>query len=147
MAFNKNDKADGSKVRRGGMRRRKKVCVFCGEKNGVIDYKEIRFRERKDPSQKNYRKLRKAPESSDGCDQESTSSVPDALHLRVIAYLRTIWSAAVRPRAFFYIIFSYNRKKFFEEEKEGNVRIIRTFVRGRDMPQGPPGPSGTQKSA
>ena len=41
MAFNKNDKADGAKVRRsGGMRRRKKVCVFCGEKNGVIDYKD-----------------------------------------------------------------------------------------------------------
>ena len=29
MAFNKNDKADGAKVRRGGaVRRRKKVCVF-----------------------------------------------------------------------------------------------------------------------
>lgn len=41
MAFNKNDKADGAKVRRpGGMRRRKKVCVFCGEKNGEIDYKD-----------------------------------------------------------------------------------------------------------
>ena len=33
MAFNKTDKADGAKVRRGGMRRRKKVCVFCGDKN------------------------------------------------------------------------------------------------------------------
>lgn len=40
MAFNKGDKADASKVRRGGMRRRKKVCVFCGEKNGTIDYKD-----------------------------------------------------------------------------------------------------------
>ena len=40
MAFNKTDKADGAKVRRGGMRRRKKVCVFCGDKNGVIDYKD-----------------------------------------------------------------------------------------------------------
>ena len=35
MAYNKNDKADGAKFRRGGMRRRKKVCVFCGEKNGT----------------------------------------------------------------------------------------------------------------
>ena len=33
MAFNKNDKADGSKMRRGGMRRRKKVCLFCVENN------------------------------------------------------------------------------------------------------------------
>ena len=40
MAFNKGDKADASKVRRGGIRRRKKVCVFCGEKNGTIDYKD-----------------------------------------------------------------------------------------------------------
>ena len=39
MAFNKTDKADGAKVRRGGMRRRKKVCVFCGKDN-VIDYKD-----------------------------------------------------------------------------------------------------------
>lgn len=40
MAFNKGDKTDASKIRRGGMRRRKKVCVFCGDKNGVIDYKD-----------------------------------------------------------------------------------------------------------
>ena len=31
MAFNKTDRPDGAKMRRpGGMRRRKKVCVFCG---------------------------------------------------------------------------------------------------------------------
>ncbi|MBQ7433852.1 MAG: 30S ribosomal protein S18 [Lachnospiraceae bacterium] len=38
MAFNKGDKADSPMKRKGG-RRRKKVCVFCGDKNGVIDYK------------------------------------------------------------------------------------------------------------
>ena len=43
MAFNKNDKADGAKVRRGGaVRRRKKVCVFCSDSaNNVIDYKDV----------------------------------------------------------------------------------------------------------
>ena len=40
MAFNKGDRADASKVRRGGMRRRKKVCVFCAEKIEEIDYKD-----------------------------------------------------------------------------------------------------------
>ena len=41
MAFNKTDRSEGAKMRRpGGMRRRKKVCVFCGDKNGVIDYKD-----------------------------------------------------------------------------------------------------------
>lgn len=40
MAFNKGDRADASKIRRGGIRRRKKVCVFCGKDN-VIDYKDV----------------------------------------------------------------------------------------------------------
>ena len=38
MAFNKSDRPD-SKMKRGGSRRRKKVCVFCGE-NNTIDYKD-----------------------------------------------------------------------------------------------------------
>jgi small subunit ribosomal protein S18 len=39
MAFNKSEKADSPMKRRGGIRRRKKVCVFCG-KDSVIDYKD-----------------------------------------------------------------------------------------------------------
>ena len=39
MAFNKTEQPDGPMKRRGGMRRRKKVCVFCGKDN-VIDYKD-----------------------------------------------------------------------------------------------------------
>ena len=43
MAFNKaqgEDRADAPARRRGPIRRRKKVCVFCGkEKN--IDYKDV----------------------------------------------------------------------------------------------------------
>ena len=39
MAYNKIDKADASMKRKGGIRRRKKVCVFCGKDN-VIDYKD-----------------------------------------------------------------------------------------------------------
>ena len=42
MAFNKDGKSDSSRVRRGGMHRRKKVCVFCGDKNGEIDYKDVK---------------------------------------------------------------------------------------------------------
>ena len=37
MAYNKS--ADGSSMTRRPMRRRKKVCVFCGKDN-VIDYKD-----------------------------------------------------------------------------------------------------------
>lgn len=39
MAFNKSDRPDSPMKRRGGGRRRKKVCVFCGKDN-VIDYKD-----------------------------------------------------------------------------------------------------------
>ena len=39
MAYNKGDK-DGASSRRRPMRRRKKVCVYCVDKNAVIDYKD-----------------------------------------------------------------------------------------------------------
>ena len=39
MAFNKTEKTDSPMRKKGGMRRRKKVCVFCGKYN-VIDYKD-----------------------------------------------------------------------------------------------------------
>ena len=50
MAFNKGDKSDSSRVRRGGMHRRKKVCVFCGDKNGEIDYKDVNKLKREEKS-------------------------------------------------------------------------------------------------
>ena len=39
MAFNKTEKTDSPMRKKGGMRRRKKVCVLCGKDN-VIDYKD-----------------------------------------------------------------------------------------------------------
>jgi len=39
MAYNKAEKSDSPVRRKGGMRRRKKVCVFCGKDN-LIDYKD-----------------------------------------------------------------------------------------------------------
>ena len=39
MAFVKSERPDGPVRKKGGMRRRKKVCVFCGKDN-VIDYKD-----------------------------------------------------------------------------------------------------------
>ena len=40
MAFNKSDSGDAPMIRRGGMHRRTKVCVFCGKDN-TIDYKDV----------------------------------------------------------------------------------------------------------
>ena len=43
MAFNKTDRPDGAKmIRPGVMRRTKKFCVFCRDKNCVIDYKDTK---------------------------------------------------------------------------------------------------------
>ena len=39
MAFNKTEKTDSPLRKKGGMRRGKKVFVFCGKDN-VIDYKD-----------------------------------------------------------------------------------------------------------
>ena len=40
MAYNRDNRGDGPMKRRGGMHRRKKVCVFCG-KDHNIEYKDI----------------------------------------------------------------------------------------------------------
>jgi len=40
MAFNKTERPESPMRRKGGIRRRKKVCVFCGKDN-EIDYKDV----------------------------------------------------------------------------------------------------------
>ena len=40
MAFDKGAKMD-SPMKRRNIRRRKKVCVFCGKENNEIDYKDV----------------------------------------------------------------------------------------------------------
>ena len=41
MAYEKAGKPEGGFKRRGPVRRRKKVCVFCGKENNEIDYKDV----------------------------------------------------------------------------------------------------------
>ena len=41
MAFNKERGDAPAKRRPGSIRRRKKVCVFCGKENACIDYKDV----------------------------------------------------------------------------------------------------------
>ena len=43
MPYNKSEKTERSEapMRRRTVRRRKKVCVFCADKNAVIDYKDV----------------------------------------------------------------------------------------------------------
>ena len=88
MAFNKTERPEGAKMRRpGGMRRRKKVCVFCGDKNGVIDYKDVNKLKRyvsergKNPSPSYHWQLRKAPESFNCSYQARTPHRFNALYM------------------------------------------------------------------
>ena len=41
MAQTKNEKNDAQAKKRTFARRKKKVCVFCADKNSVIDYKDV----------------------------------------------------------------------------------------------------------
>ena len=43
MAYTKTEKSDraDAPMKRRPIRRRKKVCVFCADKNSVIDYKDV----------------------------------------------------------------------------------------------------------
>ena len=45
MAFNKTDRPDFPAKKKGGMRRRKKVCVFCGNDN-ASEYKDSKLLQR-----------------------------------------------------------------------------------------------------
>ena len=40
MAFQRNN--EGGYRRKGGFRRRRKVCVFCGDKDHAISYKDVK---------------------------------------------------------------------------------------------------------
>ena len=41
MPFNKSENRDAAPMKRRPMRRRRKVCVFCSDKNQGIDYKDV----------------------------------------------------------------------------------------------------------
>ncbi|HBE09140.1 MAG: 30S ribosomal protein S18 [Eubacterium sp.] len=41
MPYNKSEQGATATMKRRPMRRRKKVCVFCADKNNEIDYKDV----------------------------------------------------------------------------------------------------------
>ena len=77
MAFNKGDRSDSPMRRKGGMRRRKKVCVFCG-KDHEISYKDAATLRKYIP-ETHYGQLCEAPERTYKRDQESKTSCDHAL--------------------------------------------------------------------
>lgn len=83
MAFNKGEKTDFPK-KKGGMRRRKKVCVFCGKDN-VIDYKDA-AKLRKYISERGKILPRRVTGTCAKHQRALTSAVKRARHVAILPY-------------------------------------------------------------
>ena len=88
MAFNKADKGDKSDApmrRKGAIRRRKKVCVFCGKDN-VIDYKDT-AKLKKFVSESGKILPRRITGNCAKHQRELTSAIKRARHLALMPYV------------------------------------------------------------
>ena len=86
MAFNKTDKSDSPMKRRGGIRRRKKVCVFCGKEN-TIDYKDAAKLKRY-VSERGKILPRRITGNCAKHQRALTSAVKRARHLAIMPYVQ-----------------------------------------------------------
>ncbi|MCQ2081886.1 MAG: 30S ribosomal protein S18 [Lachnospiraceae bacterium] len=84
MAFNKADKSDAPMRKRGGMHRRKKVCVFCG-KDSVIDYKDA-AKLRKYISERGKILPRRVTGTCAKHQRALTSAIKRARHVAILPY-------------------------------------------------------------
>lgn len=85
MAFNR-EKPDGPMKRRGGIRRRKKVCVFCAEENGAIDYKDAP-KLRKFVSERGKILPRRITGTCAKHQRELTTAIKRARHVALMPYV------------------------------------------------------------
>ena len=83
MAFNR-ERGDGPARRRGGMHRRKKVCVFCG-KDSEIDYKDA-TKQRKYVSESGKILPRRITGNCAKHQRELTVAIKRARHLAILPY-------------------------------------------------------------
>ena len=88
MAYNRpqgdNDRADSQMRRRGGIRRRKKVCVFCGKEKD-IDYKDVALL-RKYISERGKILPRRITGNCAKHQRELTVSIKRARHVAILPY-------------------------------------------------------------
>lgn len=84
MAFNRADKSDAPMRKRGGMHRRKKVCVFCG-KDSVIDYKDA-AKLRKYISERGKILPRRVTGTCAKHQRALTSAIKRARHVAILPY-------------------------------------------------------------
>lgn len=86
MAFNRNEKSDSPMRKRGGMRRRKKVCVFCGKDN-VIDYKDAAKLKRY-VSERGKILPRRITGNCAKHQRELTTAIKRARHMAIMPYVQ-----------------------------------------------------------
>ncbi len=86
MAFTKTDKSDAPMRRKGAIRRRKKVCVFCGKDN-VIDYKDA-AKLKKYVSERGKILPRRITGNCAKHQRALTVAVKRARHLALMAYVQ-----------------------------------------------------------
>ena len=86
MAFAKSERSSDAPVRRkGGMHRRKKVCVFCGKDN-TIDYKDT-AKLKKFVSESGKILPRRITGNCAKHQRELTSAIKRARHLALMPYV------------------------------------------------------------
>jgi small subunit ribosomal protein S18 len=86
MAFVKNDKSDSPMRKKAGIRRRKKVCVFCGKDN-VIDYKDT-AKLRKYVSERGKILPRRITGNCAKHQRALTSAIKRARHVALMPYVQ-----------------------------------------------------------
>ena len=83
MAFNKDEHASGA--RRGPVRRRRKVCIFCGN-TAVVDYKDVNLL-RKFVSERGKILPRRITGNCAKHQRELTTAIKRARHLALMPYV------------------------------------------------------------
>lgn len=85
MPYTRNNDHSDRPRRPGGMRRRKKVCIFCG-KDGDIDYKDV-VRLRKFISERGKILPRRVTGTCAKHQRELTTAIKRARHLALLPYV------------------------------------------------------------
>ena len=86
MPYNKSEQTGAAPMRRRPMHRRKKVCVFCADKEQVIDYKDANTL-RKYISERGKILPRRITGNCAKHQRELTSAIKRARHLALLPYV------------------------------------------------------------
>ena len=84
MAFGKSDRGDAPRRRSGGIRRRKKICVFCGKEHN-ISYKDAATL-KKYVSESGKILPRRITGNCAKHQRELTSAIKRARHIAIMPY-------------------------------------------------------------